>query len=180
MAREKTKTVFKRRVGVYLPDFETKADWEAAADERDLSLSEMVYQIVQKALHGTDEDAAARAGELQKEVGDLTGELASLRSRVQQLEVLNDRLDNELREYRAQVFLDDTPGKTLDRQLVHLLSTAKKTDGLPRVVGEDEIRKSLKIGPRDIDQNKAIGKNLEILERFELVKKTKNGWVWNA
>jgi hypothetical protein len=60
------------------------------------------------------------------------------------------------------------------------LSSSKALNGLPRSVGEDEILRSLKIGPREETRHRALAKNLEILERFQLVKKTAKGWTWNA
>lgn len=180
MVRDRTKTIFERRVGVYMPTLEAKAKWNTEAKKRRQSLSDMVYQIVESHLWGPKEDKAAEAHDLQKELGDVTSELARVRDRVQQLEALNERSEKALEDYRAETFLEEVPVKKLDRQLVHLLSSARGLNGLPRAVRDDEIRQSLKIGPRDETRLRALNKNLVFLEQFQLVKKAAKGWVWNA
>jgi hypothetical protein len=176
----KTQTIFKRRIAVYAPTLGTKARWEQEAEKRGQSVSDMVFQLVEGKLAGDGEDIAAKTQSLQRQVGDLTNEIATLRSRTQQLETLNERLEKDLREYRADVFLEEVPAKQLDRQLVHILSSSKGTNGLARPVGDEELVKSMKIGVRDEKRLKALNQNLIILEQFQLIKKVRQGWVWNA
>lgn len=179
MGRDKTDTIKQRRIDVYLPSLEAKERWSEEADERNTSVSKMVFQIVEESLAGSWEDPRQRIGELQEEVEDLTSELARTRGRIRELEALYQRAERDLEEYRAQGILGPDPIKQLDPRLIRVLSEARGRYGKQRVVSDQELRESLGIGDDDGDRLKALQIQLEQLELHGVVRPANGGWVWD-
>lgn len=172
------KTIKQRRIEVYLPSLERKDAWSQEARARGQSLSVFVFSVVEDALSADAAEAEQRADELEGAVADLTNESAALRQRIQELETLNDRMDRDLEEYRAQDFLREEPVRKLDPRLIRVLSDAKTRYGRARVVGEAELHRVLRLKRQDETRLKALARQLEFLELHEIVRKSGKGWMW--
>lgn len=177
----KTATIKQRRIDVYLPTLETKDVWTREAARRDQSISEMVFQIVTERLTGADKDATKTATRLEGEVEAYEAQLDEARRRIKQLEVLNDRAEKDLAEYRAQAFIGGLAIKSADPRLVTLLSESKDRDGKHRPLDTIAIRRALRITNRDEAQLKALTMQLAIMEFLHVIRQTRDGgYVWNV
>ncbi len=89
------------------------------------------------------------------------------------MEIAFDRLEKELKQYRAQPFLDDdfVGLRRYQKELVEILREG-------RFVSNDEILHRLCIDVSDQDEIKAVSKQLENLEGYGLVRSSPKGWKW--
>lgn len=179
MALDKTLTIKQRRVDIYLPTLETKANWNEAAKKRGLSLSDFVFQTMEMSLHEDllDESPALPA-ELQDELSHLRRDRDRLSKRVEELEVLLSRAEDDLAQYRAQHIIGPEPIKRLDPRLIRILSEARGRDGRYRVVDAAEISRQLRVNPKNAAEVQAMARQLEALEVHEVVKRSGKGWMW--
>lgn len=175
----KTKTIRQRRIDVYLPSMEARDAWSAAAKKRGQSVSQMVYDLVDTGLNDDSKDLEKDVRVHREENAELKERIALLNARIGDLEALKARLEDDLEEYRAEGWNQPIQRKKLDSRLVRVLSTAVTLDGKHKAVSEEELHKSLRIKPSDLDRLKALNEQLEVLELHELVRRAKKGWVWN-
>ncbi|MES2154195.1 MAG: hypothetical protein V4510_03585 [bacterium] len=181
MALDKTLTIKQRRVDIYLPTLDARGKWIAAAAKRNLSLSAFVFQAMEMelqkdALEGLERASAA---DLEKELTDLRLANADLRRRVEELNVLNHRAEADLAEYRAQHIVGPEPVKHLDPRLISILSEAKGRDGRFRALDVAELRRELRLNPKNPTELQALSRQLEYLEVHKVVRRSPKGWVWN-
>jgi len=126
---------------------------------------------VENSLAQTSETLQTRAN-LLEENKRLTEALKEKEKRVHRLELLVDRLEEDLRHYRSRLFTQTTTGvRTYDRRLVETL----KQSGLHT---DQALLASLGIDPNDVESVKAVARQLENLEAYGLVRNTGKGWVW--
>ena len=86
-----------------------------------------------------------------------------------------ERVEAELRRYRAAPFLeDDFQGvRRYDKKLVEVL----KKDG---PVDSEHLLRLLRISPKETNLVKAVSRQLENLQSYGLVQKSHHGWRWVA
>ena len=86
-----------------------------------------------------------------------------------------ERVETELRRYRAEPFLEENfQGiRKYDKRLIELLKKGEAIDS-------DRLLRLLRISPKETELVKAVGKQLENLEAYGLVQKTRRGWRWAA
>lgn len=105
--------------------------------------------------------------------------VAALQVRVQSLEAELALKDGQLADLRAQVLRQsdllqarshEGPGE-LPLRLIKVIEKE-------RVVSERMLFVLLGIGPDDSEQREALGRQLEELEGFGMIKKGSNGWRW--
>ena len=170
----KTESIKQRSIYVYLPSEEMVEDWKARARKGGESISRFVIE------HVTNSLMQEQGKEEYKSRADLIQQLRSKDESIEKLtrenEILKlalERVENELRRYRAEPFLDKTfEGiRGYDKRLIELL---KKGD----TIDSDHLLRLLRISPRDTPLVKAISKQLENLEGYGLVDKTRRGWKW--
>ena len=79
------------------------------------------------------------------------------------------------RSVRVKPFLDESfvDVRQFDRELIELLWSG-------RTLSDEEILSSLNIDPADTDLVKAVSKQLEALEAYDLVEFTGKGWRWKG
>ncbi len=175
----KTATIKQRRVEIYLPSLETKDRWTAEAEQRGVSLSEMIFLLIHEKLTSEDPSTAERLTRLEKENRTLHAQLDAQRERVEALEAVKERQERDLSEYRAQAFLGG-PIRKLDPRLLRVLSEAKDRSGRFRPVGETELKRALRVTPKDFTQSKALVAQLAFLETHQVVTHGQGGWTWNG
>lgn len=170
----KTDTIKDRRVDVYVDSLDRKERWTKQADEADESLSQFVQQCVEYAIERGGPDFT-ELGEESKQIQELEEEVRDLRQDIKQKEIVIEKLESELKEYRTQPFVSggDFEGRRqYDQELIEELQRADRIDG-------NELLRRLDIDPANTDLVKAVDSQLQQLENFGLVRSTPQGWVWD-
>lgn len=170
---KKTETIKERAIYVYLPSHEMVKSWKRRAKRQGVSISKFVIEHVENSLQQDEDPTYKSRGELVREISGLRSEIKDLKGDNRQKRIVIDRLENELRRYRAEVFLEERFGglRKYDRELIDIF----KRRG---VVDDEELLRDLNIDPSESDLVKALSKQLESLEAYGLIVPTKRGWKW--
>jgi hypothetical protein len=165
------KKLKKKKVDVYLPTLDMRNRWKKAASEKGVSLSKFVVEYVENQLH-EDKSYASRV-EMQDSIDSLEEENVQLRRKRNHLEIVVDKLQEELRVYRLEPFLDENfQGiRGFEQKLIDVLKQKNS-------VRDDKIFREVGIKPVDSKGMKALQRQLLLLERYGLIKKTLEGWSW--
>ena len=165
-----------RTVYVYLPSLTMVLDWKERAKKSKVALSDFVLEHVTNSLAQEDgeESYKARANLIQ-ELRIKNDSIEKLTRENQILSLALERVENDLRRYHAEPFLEkDFQGiRGYDQQLVELLRKGEAIDS-------DRLLHLLKIDPRDTPLVKAVDAQLQNLEAYGLVEKTRRGWKWTV
>jgi len=174
--RHKTETIKDRAIYVYLPSLEMVQDWKQRAEKGGVSISKFVIERVEDSIRREEgEEGYLGRAELIKKLRDAEEEVKKLRNENRLLKKLAENLDNELRRYRAQPFLEETfeGVRRFDRDLIELLRKGGSYT-------QEQILAHLNIDPSDSDLVKAVSKQLEALESYGLLEYRGRGWKWKA
>lgn len=167
----KKKELKQRAIYVY-PPAEMAENWKKLAEKSGTSISKMVIEHVENSLNLAEDDYRSRSIILE-ENHQLKEALAEKEKRNHHLELLVDKLEEDLRVYRSKLFIDSQEGsRTYDKQLVTFLRE-------PGSHNTDSILNRLKVKPTDTDTIKAISYQISNLESYGLVRNTIKGWVWS-
>ncbi|MFB0503350.1 MAG: hypothetical protein ACETWE_05920 [Candidatus Bathyarchaeia archaeon] len=169
----KRRKLKERAVYVYLPSVNMAKKWKTSADKAGTSISKFVIEHVEDSLREEGEEGFPPRVELMKRLRRQNVELAGLREENKMLKRAYERLDLELRRYRAQPFTEDEfqGVRTYDKELVALLRREGTVEGR-------RILEELGIDPRDSDLVSAVNKQLQNLEDYGLVVARPRGWKW--
>ena len=169
----KTETIKKRAIYVYLPSIEQKERWEGYARKQGTSISKFVVEHVENSLRQEEDPGYKSRGDLWRAAKELRGQLDKVTREKRVLEIAIERLEEELRRYRAQPFLEeDFVGvRRYQKELVEILREG-------RVVSSNEILSRLRIDPSEQEAVKAVSKQLENLEGYGVVQSSPKGWKW--
>jgi hypothetical protein len=173
--KKKTETIKERSIYVYLPTHEMVKAWKKRAKKQGVSISKFVIEHVENSLQQEEDPTYKPRGDLVKEINELRDQIKELSDDNRQKKIVIERLDNELRKYRAEVFLEERfeGVRKYDKELIGILKRLG-------VVDRDGLLKDLGIDPRDSNLVIAVSKQLENLEAYGLVSSTKRGWRWNG
>jgi len=174
--KRRTETIKDRAVYVYLPSLEMVEDWKQRAEKSGFSISKFVVERVEDSIRREEgEEGYLSRGELIKKLRDAEEELKKLRNENRLLKKLTENLDNELRRYRAQPFLEEAfeGVRRFDRDLIELLRRGGSYT-------QEQILAHLNIEPSDTDLVKAVGNQLEALEGYGLLEYKGRGWKWKG
>jgi hypothetical protein len=171
----KTKTIKERAIYVYLPSHEMVKNWKKRAKKQGASISKFVIEHVENSIQQEEDPIFKPRGDLVQEIGELRSELKELKEDNRQKKIVIERLESELRKYRAESFLGERfEGlRKYDKELIAIL----KRRGF---VDSDELLRELGINPLESDLVQAVAKQLESLENYGLVSATKRGWRWQG
>jgi hypothetical protein len=172
----KTETIKDRAIYVYLPSLEMVEDWKRRAEKAGVSISKFVIERVEESIRREEgEEGYLSRAELIKRLRDAEEELKKVKSENRLLKKLAENLDNELRRYRAQPFLEEAfeGVRRFDRDLIELLRKGGSYT-------EEQILTHLNIDPSDTDLVKAVSKQLEALEGYGLLEYKGRGWKWKG
>ena len=170
----KTETIKKRTVYVYLPSVKMVEDWKRRAGKAGVSLSKFVIERVEDSIRREEgEEGYLSRRDLIERLKRAEDELKSLTRENRLLKKLVENLDNELKRYRAQPFLEEAfeGVRRFDRDLIELLRKGGSYT-------QEQILEYLNIDPLDTDLVKAISRQLETLEGYGLVEYRGRGWRW--
>ncbi|MEM1666524.1 MAG: hypothetical protein QXW12_04185 [Nitrososphaerota archaeon] len=174
--RGKTCTIKDRAVYVYLPSVEMVEDWRRRAEKAGVSISRFVVERVEDSIRREEgEEGYLSRAELVKRLRSAEEELKSLREENRLLKRLAENLDNELKRYRAQPFLQETfeGVRKFDKDLIDLLRKGGSYT-------QKEILAALNIDPSDVDLVRAVDRQLQALEAYGLVEYKGRGWRWTG
>jgi predicted RNase H-like nuclease (RuvC/YqgF family) len=151
-------------------------DWKRRAEKAGVSVSKFVIERVEDSIRREEgEEGYLSRAELVKRLRSAEEELKKLREENRLLKRLAENLDNELKRYRAQPFLQEAfeGVRRFDRDLVELLRRGGSYT-------EEEILAHLNIEPSDAELVKAVDRQLEALEAYGLVEYRGRGWRWKG
>lgn len=162
-----------RYVWLYLPSKADKERWQALAEKSQTPLSTFCISIIEERL--AEEDGFVSHHKAAKELESLKAENKTLREDLRQKEVVLQRYEAELRRYRAEPFqADQFQGiRPYSKELVDILKARGH-------VGSYQILELLGINPGEAEAIKSVSKQLEELEKFNLIKADGKGWQWIA
>jgi len=170
----KTETIKQRAIYVYLPSIDMVERWKELAKGAGTSISKFVAEHVENSLR-QDEEGYRSRGSLVEENLRLREDLREREKRVRHLEMLVEKLEEDLRQYRSRMFLDEnfTGIRRFERRLVEILRE-------PGVHDSEVILSRLGVRPHETEALKAVSSQLQRLQAYGLVKATPRGWVWNV
>jgi len=168
----KRKELKQRAIYVY-PPAEMSENWKSLAQKSGSSISKFVIEQVENSLGLAEDDYRSRSNVLE-ENRQLQDSLTEKEKRNHHLELLVEKLEEDLRLYRSRLFTDrsHTGPSPYDKQLMKLLRE-------PGAHNTDTILNRLRIKTTDTEVTKAISIQIENLEAYGLLKNTSKGWVWS-
>jgi hypothetical protein len=134
-------------VYVYVPTAETLQAWKAKAKKGKIPLSKFVVEHVNNSLRMEEgEDDFKPRVKLIEELHSKDEEIQKLTRENEIVKLALERVEGELRRYRAEPFLDESfQGiRKYDRKLIELLKKGKPIDS-------DHLLRMLRIGPKETD-----------------------------
>jgi hypothetical protein len=150
--------------------------WKRRAEKAGVSVSKFVIERVEESIRREEgEEGYLSRAELIKRLRGAEEELKKVKNENRLLKKLAENLDNELRRYRAQPFLEKAfeGVRRFDRDLIELLRKGGSYT-------EEQILTHLNIDPSDTDLVKALSKQLEALEGYGLLEYKGRGWKWKG
>ena len=169
----KKKELKQRAIYVY-PPADMAENWKNKAQEAGTSISKFVIEHVENSLGLTEDDYRSRSIVLE-ENRHLRETLTEKDKRNNHLELLVEKLEEDLLTYRSKIFIESnlTGSSDYDKQLIALLKE-------PGTHDTDSITRRLRVKPTDSIAMKAISIHLENLENFGLIRSTSKGWSWSG
>ena len=160
-----------RYIWVYANSKAQKEQWQALAEKAKTPLSAWCISIIEERI--AEEDGGQPRRKMVKEMEALATENKALREDLRQKEVVLQRYEAELRRYRAEPFQNDQfkGVRPYSKELVEILKARGH-------VGSYQILELLGIAPGEAEAIKAVSKQLEELEKFNLIKADGKGWQW--
>jgi hypothetical protein len=154
---------------VYHPSRAHKERWEKLAAKAHTSLSKFIISIVDGVIDEKEELAPRHVRELE----GLKSEINSFREDLQRKNVLIERYEVELKRYRAAPWqeTDFMGSRRLSEDLVRVLKTRGEVDKF-------QLLEALGIDRRETDLINAIGRQLETLEGFGMIKAENEVFRW--
>ena len=160
-----------RYIWVYANSKAQKEQWQALAEKAKTPLSAWCISIIEERI--AEEDGGQPRRKLIKDMEALKADNKALRDDLRQKEVVLQRYEAELRRYRAEPFQNDQfkGVRPYSKELVEILKARGH-------VGSYQILELLGIAPGEAEAIKAVSKQLEELEKFNLIKADGKGWQW--
>ena len=149
-------------------------DWKKKADKAGTSISKFVIDRVEDSVRREEgEESYLSRLEIIRRLRKAEEELKKFRNENRLLKKLVDNLDNELKRYRTKPFLEeDFQGiRQFDKELIQILREGD-------IYTDEDILSRLNIDPSDTDLVKAVARQLEALEGYDLVEFLGRGWRW--
>ena len=160
-----------RYIWLYCKSKAQKDQWQALAEKADTPLSTWCASIIEERI--AEEEGLMPRHKLAKELESMKADNESLREDLRRKEVVLQRYEAELRRYRAEPFQGEQFAgiRPYSRELVDILKARGH-------VGSYQILELLGIAPGEAEAIKAVSKQLEELEKFNLIKADGKGWQW--
>ncbi len=159
---------------VYLPSVEMVTDWKARAKKSNVPLSQFVMEHVTNSLRQeAGEEGYKPRAELIEELRKKDEAAEKLTRELEITKLALERVEGELRRYRAEPFLDEgfRGKRRYDEKLIEILKKGQPIDS-------NQLLHQLRISPKEPDLVKALSNQLANLQSYGLVQKTHHGWKW--
>jgi len=172
----KTDTIVQRTINVYLPTFEMKEKWKELAEASKQSISKFVIEHVINSLNHEQENPSLETRiQLIRNKKQLQNENRELIKQIKDKEKLAEIYEKEARSHSIKPFLEqDFSGiRKFEKNLIELFKKELE-------VRKEEIYKKLHIDIMETDAMTAIQKQIEILERYGLLKDIGSVWRWKG
>ena len=150
--------------------------WKEKAKKSHVTLSKLIYEHANNSLRQEEsEESFQPRAKLIEDLRKKDDEIQKLTRENEIVKLALERVESELRHYRAEPFLEASfQGiRRYDKKLIELLQKGKPIDS-------DHLLRLLRISPKETDLVKAVSVQLENLQSYGLVKKTHHGWRWVA
>jgi len=110
----------------------------------------------------------------------LKEQLQEALDRIRMLEALRDKLDNEVKDYRAYSFeaIQYKGDRGLDNRLADIIRGHRNANGKPKPLNSAKLLQLMGVNPRDEDKTTLIHAQLDILLDFGVIKSTAVGYRW--
>jgi len=156
---------------VYHPSRAHKERWEKLAAKAHTSLSKFIINIVDDVIDEKEELAPRHV----RDLDGLKNEIKSLREDLQRKNVILERYESELKNYRATPWLETNFAgyRRLSEDLVRVLKIRGS-------MNKSQLIEALGVDRRETDLIKAIGGQLETLKLFGMVKAENDNLQWVA
>ena len=169
-------SIRERAVYLYTPSVQMLEGWKARARKGHIPLSKFLLEHVNNSLRQEEEEDSYKPRvHLIEDLRKKDEEIQRLARENEIVKLALERVESELRRYRAEPFLEDSfkGVRKYDKKLIELLRK-----GNP--IQSDQLLRQLRIGPKETDLVKAVSRQLENLEGYGLVRKSHHGWRWTA
>jgi len=148
--------------------------WKAKAKKTNVSISQFILEHVTNSLRQEEgEESYKPRAEMIEELRKRDEIIEKLTRDNEIVRLALERVETELRRYRAEPFLDEGFGgkRRYDERLIDILKKCQP-------VSSDELLRQLRISAKETDLVKALSNQLENLQSYGLVLKTHHGWRW--
>lgn len=172
----KTETIKQRTVYIYAPSEEARGRWEKASAKAGMSLSRFIVGTIETALRDSADEDFRTPKELWKENVELREANKRLAEEKRMLAALIEKLEDEVRRYRTELFLEGPERRKVTQYEKDLIDLLREGG----VISSDEILRRLRIKATDVRGTQAIRMQLENLEAYGLAKASPRGWRWVA
>ena len=170
----KTDTIKQRAIYVYLPTQQMIKKWKEKAEKQNTSISKFVIEHVENSLRQEeDEETYTPRVELLQEIKKLKEENKEQRKRNKIMDTVVERLEQELKEYRAKPFIekDYTGIRKYETELINLFREKRE-------IRKEELLDFLNINTTNNTIVKAIYAQIENLENYGLIRDLGGKWRW--
>ena len=159
----KKKELKQRAIYVY-PPTEMTDNWKTLAEKSGTSISKFVIEHVENSLGSAEDDYRSRTIVLE-ENRQLRESLDEKEKRNHHLELLVEKLEEDLRIYRSRLFTDTSSigTRTYDKQLITILRE-------PGAHNTDTILRRLQVKPTNTEVIKAISTQIERARAFPVIR----------
>jgi hypothetical protein len=148
--------------------------WNEIADKAQMSLSKFVIEHVNNSIQQEqNKEGFSTRAELLDDMKKIQDENKELYKKIKMYESLVMKLEDENRGYRTKPFLEKDYIGEFEADLVTLFRTRSE-------VRKQEVYEHLGINPQDTEKTKGIRKQIEILERYGLLKDIGGKWRWKG
>jgi hypothetical protein len=178
--KDQLKTSIKERsLYVYVPNVKMAEKWKKTAKNSGISVSKFIIEAVEEYISEdkneySSKKSSKKISELEKQSEILRLENMELQKKVDMLNMLTDKYELQLREYRNKTFIDNGKFEGIREYQSNLIDLFKKRTSIK----ENEIIDLLHVNPTDHETMKAISKQIEHLEDYGFIKRIKGGCRW--
>lgn len=166
----------KRVVNVYIPTVAMREKWKILAKKEGITFSKFIILHVQNSIDKKQnvEEHPSR-NEIITELEKIKKENDTLRQRNKDLDTIIHYHEEELKRYRTKPFLEEefSGKRDYEKDLVDLFIDKGE-------VRKEDLFNELKVDTQDIEKVKGIRKQIQILERYGVLKDLGGKWRWKG
>jgi hypothetical protein len=178
MGRKKRTPIKNRSFWVYAKNDEMAEKWKYSAQKAGIPISrflgELIEQYIENGEFITGMEKEKQFNEMQKKIIQLQEENNALDKKSKMLESFAERLDEENKSLRNATILDNNFSGEREHHEQRLIDLLKEK----KVVKETELLDLLHISPKDSNSTKTIMRQLDDLQKYNLIKKSGGALRW--